>query len=217
MDHLIIASAGGFALEVVAYAEDIVRAGKASFAIKGFLDDTKVKDARHAGYPVLGAIDMPVDPKALYIIGIGAPEVRKAVAGTLTAKGAQFATLIHPQSYVATSAKIGAGSIITPFAFVGPEAQIGNHCLLNVHSSAGHESCIGDYCVLAPYAGTHAQAVLGEEVFMGSNACITLRMKVGARAKIAAGAVVYNDVAPDMLALGNPARTKRHTDSDAST
>ena len=204
MSDLIIIGAGGFGLEVAAYAEDMTRAGKENFVLKGFLDDTKTPSSRHAGYPVLGKIGPPFDPAISYVIAVGTPEWRKALADKLHAGGARLASIVHPQSYVAAGALIGPGSVIAPFAFVGPEARIGNHCVLNVHACAGHECRIGDCCVLSPYASLQGSARLGEGVFLGSHACITC-VTIGDKARIAAGAVVYNDVPSGALALGNPA------------
>ena len=121
--------------------------------------------------------------------------------------GARFATIIHPQSYVAASAAIGTGTIIAPFAFVGPEARIGNHCVLNTHVSAGHESTMSDGCVLSPAASLHGGARLETGVFLGSHACV-LRVTIGPKARIAAGAVAYGDVPGGAFALGNPAAFK---------
>jgi sugar O-acyltransferase (sialic acid O-acetyltransferase NeuD family) len=202
MSDLIIIGAGGFGLEVAAYAEDMTRAGKADFVVKGFLDDIKMPSSRHAGYPVLGKIEPPFDSEISYVIAIGIPDSRKILAGKLG--GARLASIIHPQSYVAGSAEISPGTVVAPFAFVGPEARIGNHCVLNTHTCVGHESRVGDYCVLSPHAGLQGGAQLGEGVFLGSQVYIT-RVTIGNRARVAAGAVVYIDVPPEALALGNPA------------
>jgi len=205
MNILIIVGAGGFALEVAAYAEDVTHAHVSGYTIKGYLDDTKQVGMCRGGYPVLGNTDMPVDKNALYIVAVGMPESRKLLTEKLAAKGAKFTTIIHQLSYVAENAQIGAGSIVAPFAFVGPEAHVGKHCVLNVHSCVAHESRIGTYSVLSPYAATHGGAVLSSGVFMGSNAIITAKQHIGENATIAAGAVVYNEIPAGKLAMGNPA------------
>jgi len=204
MSDLIIIGAGGFGLEVAAYAEDMTRAGKAAFTLKGFLDDTKPTSSRHASYPILGKIESAFDTNVAYVIAVGMPEGRKSIAGKLHAGGVRLASIVHPQSYVAASAAIGPGSVVAPFAFVGAEATIGRHCVLNVHVCVGHESRVGDCCVLSPYANLQGGARLGDGVFLGSQACITC-VTIGDKARIAAGAVVYNDVPSGTLALGNPA------------
>jgi len=204
--HMIIVGAGGFGLEVAAYVEDIIRARGLDFGIAGFLDDRKAVGAAHAGYSVLGNTESDIAKDALYIIALGQPQHRRAMAEKLTKRGAKFATLMHPAAYVAATAKIGVGCIIAPFAFVGPEAQLGVHTLVNVSATVGHEAVIGDYGVLAPHANIHGAAQLAEDVFVGSSAVVTNGQSIGARGKVAAGAVVYSDSPADVTTLGNPAR-----------
>ncbi|MDP9127923.1 MAG: NeuD/PglB/VioB family sugar acetyltransferase [Pseudomonadota bacterium] len=209
MSNLVIVGAGGFGLEVAGYAEDVIRSDKVQLTIKGFLDDTKPQGARHAGYPVLGTTEIAAEPGSLYVIAVGEPAQRETLAQKLAAKGAQFASILHPTCYVAGTAKIGAGVIIAPFAFVGPEAVIGNHAVMNVFASAGHEALIGDYAVLSPYAALHGNARLGDGAFMGSHACVTGNISLGERAVLAAGSVAYNSVPPGVTAIGNPAAFRK--------
>ncbi len=205
MSNLIIAGAGGFGLEVAASAEDIARAGKQALTLKGFLDDTKPAGTKHAGYPVLGPTDLPPERDAVYAIAVGTPEGRRLLAGRLLARGARFATLLHPACHVAATAQIGAGSVLAPFSLAGPETHIGMHTVFNVYATAGHESRIGAFCVLSPYASVHGSATLGSGVFLGGQAFVTARVTVGDNAKISAGSIVYNDIPSDALAMGNPA------------
>ncbi len=208
MTDLIIVGAGGFGLEVAAYAEDIKEAGIQDLTVKGFLDDTKTAGTLQGGYPILGPTTMPIDTQALYVIAVGNPLSRQALAEKLTRGGAQFTSLFHPTAYIAESAEIGDGCIFAPFSFVGPQARLGNHCLLNIYASAGHECVISDHCALAPYAGTHASSILEESVFLAAHAVVTNGIRIGAGAKLAAGAVAYTDVPPNASALGNPARVR---------
>ncbi|MDD3183290.1 MAG: NeuD/PglB/VioB family sugar acetyltransferase [Alphaproteobacteria bacterium] len=206
MSSLIIVGAGGFGLEVAAYAQNCIAAGRLSVELKGFLDDTKSVGTLHYGLPVLGGTTTAIDPEALYILALGDPAHRQTLHAKLTANGAKFATLVHPMAYVAPTAQISEGSILAPFSFAGPLTQIGKHVVINIYASVAHETSIGDFTVLSPYAGTHAAATMGETVFLGAHAVITKDVHIGNKAKIAAGAVAYNDIPADVTALGNPAR-----------
>lgn len=206
MTSLIIVGAGGFGLEVAAYAQDCVSAGCAAFAPKGFLDDTKPVGTLHHGLPVLGGTASTLDPEALYVIAVGDCLHRRTLCEKLSAKGARFATLIHPSAYVASTSHIAEGCVLAPFAFAGPASRIGAQCILNIYASVAHDSTLGAWCTLSPYAGTHGGSVLGEAVFMGAHATVTNGVSVGNEAKIAAGAVAYNDIPEGTIAMGNPAR-----------
>lgn len=205
MTALIIIGAGGFGLEVAAYAEDLAKQAH-SLTIRGFLDDTKAVGAFHAGYPILGGTATAVDPTAHYIIALGHPHHRLTLTEKFAARGVRWARLVHPLAYVAATAKIGNGCIIAPFAFIGPETVLHDQVLVNVHATVGHEAQIGTSTVLSPYANINGAAQLGDGVFVGSNATIVNGATIGARSKISAGAVVYNDIPADVRALGNPAR-----------
>lgn len=201
MKKLVIIGAGGFGLEVAAYAEDC-----GEWVVEGFLDDTKPVGSFHAGYPILGPTTRPLDPAASYVLAVGWPEHRHKLAAIYEELGARFASLIHPRAYVSSSAILGLGCIVAPFAFIGPAARLGRQVLVNVHAVIGHEAQVGDYAVLSPLAGVHGAARLAMEVFMGSGGQIARGVTVGARSRVAAGAVVYGDIPPDQMALGNPAR-----------
>lgn len=207
-NYLVIVGAGGFGLEVAAYAEDIIRMRGIDFRISGFLDDTKPRGAVHGGYPVLGNTEEELDPQALYVIALGWPAHRRALTEKLKERGAKFATFMHPAAYIASTATIGVGSIIAPFAFVGPQAVLGAQVVANVGAVVGHEAQVGDCSVLAPHADVHGAAVLDANVFIGSGATVTNGKRVGAGSKISAGAVVFQDIPAGVTALGNPAKAR---------
>jgi len=208
--RLVIIGAGGFGREVLAYARDAGRdyVDGARFEGVDFLDDRA--DALD-GFPVearvLGAIDDgPLGPEDRVIVAVGDPAARFALVQRLRARGATFATVVHPTAYVAPAARIGAGTVLAPFAFVGPSARIGEHCALNTYASAGHDAVIGRYGVLSPYAVINGAVRLHDGVFMGTHATVVVGNEVGAWSKIAAGAVALRDVAAGSLVLGNPGK-----------
>jgi sugar O-acyltransferase (sialic acid O-acetyltransferase NeuD family) len=208
MSSLIIVGAGGFGLEVAAYAKDCLKAGLLPHEPRGFLDDTRAKGSVHAELPVLGNTEGSIDVEAVYLIALGNPESRYKIAAKLTQNGARFATLLHPASYIASTAIIGQGSIAAPFSFIGPQSQTGNHVLVNIYASVAHESSLGHFSTLCPYAGTHASAKIGEGVFFGAHSIVTNNVSIGSWSKLAAGSVVYSDVPVKASVMGNPARFK---------
>ncbi|MDX9689476.1 MAG: hypothetical protein EOM37_02145 [Proteobacteria bacterium] len=208
MTSLILLGAGGFGLELLAYAQDCKKAGSLSCSIKGFLDDSKPVGTLHGGAPILGPTDSELDKEAIYMVALGMPAARKALADKVTTKGGKLLSLIHPSAYTASTAQIGDGSILTPFSFAGPECVIAENVLLNLYASVAHESHVGAHSVLSPYAGTQARAKLANSVFCGAHTAITYGVKVGTGAKIAAGSIVYSDLADGAEAFGNPARMR---------
>ncbi len=117
-------------------------------------------------------------------------------------------------------AHIRGGSVLDKNVHIGSyteikTAQIGNGV------RAGHFSYIGDAklgrdvnvgagCVFANYDGKNKyRCVIGDKVFLGSNATLVAPVKIGARAVVGAGAVVTRNVSAGTTVAGVPARVMR--------
>lgn len=207
MNRLVIAAAGGFGRELAAYARD------AGFEVAGFLDDDEAAGASLHGpdreVGLLGPIGsyVPRDGE-LVAIGIGHAATRSRVGEALAGLGAQFATIVHPTAWVAPTASLGRGVAVAPFACVGPGATLGELSMLNTYASLGHDAVVGRSCVLASYSVATGYSTLEDEAFLATHAVVTPGRRVGARARVSAGAVVFQDVPAGWLAAGNPARAR---------
>ena len=130
---------------------------------------------------------------------------------------------IHPFSHltrcvVRRGASVGPFARLRPGAEVGPRAHVGNFVemkasLLGEGAKANHLSYIGDATVGAGAnigAGTITcnydgaakhRTEIGEGAFIGSDTALVAPVRVGARALVAAGSVVTEDVPDDAMAL----------------
>lgn len=206
---VVIVGAGGFGREVLQYVRDAF-AGDASVRVKGFLDD-RPPDLSGFGLdvPVLGDTHgYAPQPGDRFVIAVGLPALRTALAERLAARGARFLTVVHPLAFVAASARLGQGCILAPFATVGAHTVVGDHSVLTFYASVGHDARVGRSCALSPHSVTNGGSVLGDEVFLGAHAVVNPLQRVGDRAKVAAGAVVYRPVPAGTLAAGNPAKAR---------
>lgn len=205
---VLIIGAGGLGREVHQYAVDTLNEG--AFEIIGYLDDSAEGFERSGQtLPVLGDVQSHVPTAEYrYLMAIGDPTVRSRVTQELLSRGAAFLAITHPMSYVAASAKIGAGCIVAPFATVGAGAIIKPFTHLHFYASAAHDTNVGPFASLSPYAVANGQSSIGECAFLGTRATINPAKKVGASAKVTAGSVVYRDVPPGSIADGNPAKTR---------
>ncbi len=205
MRDIVIVGAGGFAKEILQYAQDLC-AADAGYRVKGFLDrDRSRHGTTHAGYPVLGAEDSYAPAAGdIFLLALGTAEAKKRAVAILQEQGAEFLTLVHPQAYVAPSARVGTGAVICPFAYVGPDAIVEEFVLVNLYASCGHDTRIGRYAILGPYACTNGHVTIEEAVFLATHATVTVGKRVGRGSIVAAGGVVVRDVPPGVLAAGNP-------------
>ena len=204
---IVLVGAGGLGREVLNYVREAIRPSP-HMRVKGFLDDDPgASRPDRCEVPILGSIaDYRIEPQDRFVMTIGDCVKRAELTRKMEARGARFMTITHPTAYVAPNATVGNGCIVGPFCAIGSEAQVGDHVLLTWYSSLAHDSNCGSFAVLSPYSTANGGAILEEGVFLGTHAVIHPKIRVGAGSKVASGSVVYRDVPPNSMALGNPAK-----------
>jgi sugar O-acyltransferase (sialic acid O-acetyltransferase NeuD family) len=218
---VVLAGAGAFALEVEQYILDCHAAGHGLFGSDGspvakaelvglhFDGPDRQRDFLTKPLMLLDSSSyLPSDVHFLIAIGVDA-QARRKVWTNLRSRGARFAKLVHPTSWVAPNARLGEGSIICPFAYVGILADLGRNVTLSVHASIGHDAIVGDHSFLSPYACIAGKVTLGEACFLGTSSVVIPQKTIGPFSKISAGAIACQDAAPNSLLIGNPAKVLR--------
>ena len=207
MDQLVIVAAGGCGREVLQWVKDI-NAVDNRWNIKGFIDDNlNALDGLKCSVPVLSTIDAyEIQPDDRFVCCIGSSKTRKTVVDKLKAKGAVFATLIHPNAVIADSCTLGEGVIIYPYALISDNAVIGDHCIINMYSSVAHDSVLGEYCTISAHCDITGMCRLGDRVFMGTTSNMVPGSRIGDDVYICAGSTVMGRVRAGNKMLGNPAK-----------
>src|SRR5438094_666821 len=148
--NVVVVGASGFGRELLQYVHDAYRNDPA-VRVKGFLDDdpAKIDSIRKTtGVDIVGdTLTYAIEEEDRFIISLGDPGLRRALAGRLARRGAKFISVIHPTAYLAPTARIGEGCIIGPFAMVGSYANLEDHVLLNLYSAVGHDVHIAAFSV----------------------------------------------------------------------
>ncbi len=206
MEDLIIINAGKFGREVLAWAQDAIRAG-AQWRIKGFLDGRPdALKGIDCGAAIIGtAGDYVPQQNDVFLPALGDPQSKQQYCRPILEKGGRFANLIHPTANIGPRVKLGRGIILAPFTSLTCDLEIGDFVTFGVFSGAGHDTRIDDWCQLSGHCGVNGNAVLEEGAFLGSHACILPGAKVGAWAFVGAGSVVLRRVAAGAKVFGNPA------------
>jgi len=110
-------------------------------------------------------------------------------------KGARIGTGVHIGNFgEVKDSTLGPGTRMGHFSYIG-DATIGR----NVNIGAGTITCNYD-------GATKHPTEIGDDVFIGSDTMLVAPLKIGARARTGAGAVVTRDVPADTLVVGIPAR-----------
>lgn len=207
MQNLYIIGAGGFGREIALILNVIERIQGKCWNVIGFLDDTENPLAdKKSGLKVVGTI-RDFFPKAddVLVMGISAPEAKYRLVGMLKARGANFASIIHPYAYLGEYNEIGEGVVIYGGFSMSVNCRIGSFTSI-LSCCVGHDSWIGDYATISAQCNIMGNTTIGERVFMGGNVAVAPKVNIGAGANICVGSVLIRDVPQGAKMLGNPAR-----------
>ena len=80
------------------------------------------------------------------IVAIGNNRVRASLQRKQKELGYDIPTLIHPTSYVSSSARIGEGTVVEPMAIINANACIHDGCIISVGSIVDHDAVVEEYC-----------------------------------------------------------------------
>jgi UDP-N-acetylglucosamine acyltransferase len=107
--------------------------------------------------------------------------------------------------------RIGDRNVFREFVTVheatgdGNFTRIGDDNLLICYAHVAHDCALGNHVVMSGYAGLAGHCVVGDCAVFGANAGVHQFCRVGAYAMLGGCSKVVPDVAPFMIADGNPA------------
>lgn len=138
------------------------------------------------------------------IAAVGSPDVRRRLVGGWP--GNRWFTLISDRAWVSPEATIALGATIAPMAVVNRYAAIGPHVIVNTGATISHDSTVGEFTAVGPGVSVGGCSSIGAGVVLGIGATICDHVTIGDGAFVAAGAVVVDNVAPQTVVMGVPAK-----------
>ena len=138
------------------------------------------------------------------VVAVSKNEVLKRLADRLRA--AEWATLVHPFSFVDPSAKLGPGTVVFAGALVQPEVVMGGHCVVNTGASLDHGCRCADFVQVAPVARLAGNVTCGEGVMVGIGASVHQGATLGGWSTLGGGAFLKGSLASGLTAVGIPAK-----------
>ena len=185
------------AWRLVGYTDPDPTASAGALAGVTWLGDDATYAARRDGDPA--------HARPALILGFrGAAADRDRVAATFD--GAEWAVVIHPRAWVATSATLDPGVVVLAGAIVNAGATVGAHGLINSAAIVEHDVIVGPGTHVAPGAVIGGGTRIGADATIGLGAVIRDHVSIGDRAVVGMGAVVVDDVPADTTVVGVPAR-----------
>ncbi|MGM9904425.1 MAG: 2,3,4,5-tetrahydropyridine-2,6-dicarboxylate N-acetyltransferase [Enterococcus sp.] len=127
---------------------------------------------------------------------------------------------IEPGAIIREQVTIGDQAVIMMGAIINIGAAIGERTMIDMGAILGGRAIVGSHCHIgagAVLAGVIEPAsakpvVVEDGVLIGANAVIVEGVRIGQNAVVAAGAVVLEDVAPETVVGGTPARVLKIKD-----
>ncbi len=204
---VILVGTGGHAKVLVDICE---RMGK--FKIVGCTSqDSEI--SRFCGYKIYGSDS---NLEAIFakgitsaILAVGDNKIRKKLAKMLKEIGFDVVTLIHPNSIVSKSARIGKGTCVMPGAVINADAKIGDCAIVNTNSNIDHDCVIGDYAHIAPGSSLAGNVSVGEGTLIGVGSSVKPGVKINKWSVVGVGSTVVRDLLKQKTYFGNPATERK--------
>ncbi|MDR1135068.1 MAG: acetyltransferase [Clostridiales Family XIII bacterium] len=216
MKELYIIGAGGFGREV-ADTVHAINARTPKYNLTGFIDDDEsvwgsvineipVRGGREYLKEVCAEIDGTLGIFA--VIAMASAKFKKIIARDLD-EFVVWENIIHPTAVVSRFAAMGCGNIIQQHTFISANVKVGNHCMLNNGSSMGHDAVLCDFASVMNFCDITGGVRVGEGAYLGTSVAVIPDVTIDENAFICAGSVVFKDVLPNAVMIGNPAKRKR--------
>jgi acetyltransferase EpsM len=207
-EKMVIWGASGHARVV---AEIVRLNGK--YGIYGFLDDLNPRrhNTTFCGSRILGGREQldQIQKSGIrhLILGFGDCQARLKLSEFVREeKGFDLVTAIHPNATVASDAQVGVGTVIAAGAVASSASRIGENVIINTCASIDHECEIQDGVHISPGAHLGGRVVVGRGTWIGIGATVKDEVRIGENSLVGAGAAVLEDLPPNVVAYGSPAR-----------
>ncbi|MDG4658054.1 acetyltransferase [Ectobacillus antri] len=146
-----------------------------------------------------------IHPDAKLVIALEDNGVRKNIMRKLMLSSNSYATIIHQQAVISSSAKIGQGTVIMPGAVINADAIVGDHVIINTRAVVEHDNVVEDFAHISPGAVLAGGVGIKQGVHIGANATVLPNILVGEWTTVGAGAVVVTNMPSYVTAVGVPA------------
>jgi len=213
LQPLIVVGIGGFGRETLDVVEALERTEPhPRFRLRGAVDDApsalNLQRLAERGVSYLGTAEdwLRSAQPCVYLIGVGSPKVRAAIADRWDHAGHRAATAVHPTAAIGSRTLLAPGTIVCAGAQVSTNVQLGRHTHVNPNATIGHDSVLQSFVSVNPGAVVSGEVELGEGCLIGAGAVVLQGLRVGREATVGAAACVVADVAAGATVKGVPAR-----------
>jgi len=203
VQDLLILGAGVHEIEMAEIVERVNAVGPA-WNLLGFISPKGRRlGEKLNGYPVLGPAEALADfPRASLLPGNDWP-----FSSELPRE--RMATLVDPTCFVSRTAQIGRGCVFFPHGFIGLNARVGDRAFALDGCVVNHDSVVEDRVTFASHVVLAGGVHVEPECYLGQSCTVRQNLRIGRDSLIGMAAVVVDDVPPNSVMVGNPARRLR--------
>lgn len=212
--RLVIVGTGGTSVDIFDAVLAQRATGDASFEPFCFLDDnpSRIGQLLH-GLPVRGPLDSAGEmADCVFINGIGSPNNfwrRDEFVRRLGVAPDRFVTVVHPTASISSMASVDLGTAILQHVTICANARIGSHVVILPNTVVSHDCTVGDFTCITGGVCLSGNVDVEAFCYLGSNCTVLGGRRIQARSLVGMGSVVLDDVQPNSVVVGNPARFLR--------
>ena len=180
------------------------------FSVVAFcLDGEYVTDNNFDGLPVIPFEELSIafphtDHSVFVALGYSSLNaLRKEKYLVAKSLGYELPSYVSSNASVLNDGAIGENCFILEDNTIQPFVKIGNNVTLWSGNHIGHHSVINDHSFISSHVVVSGGVEVGEQCFIGVNATLRDRIKVGARTVIGAGSLLLKSAEPDGVYIGN--------------
>lgn len=150
----------------------------------------------------------------LYVIGIGDGAIRKKIYKKFN--NLKFTNIIHPSATFGrmqlNELQRQKGNIVGAGVRFSNNIKMGKFGIFNSNATIAHDCIIDDFVTISPGANIAGNVHLHEEAFIGIGATVIQgknlheKLHVGPNSIVGAGGVAINNIAPNAIVKGIPAK-----------
>jgi sugar O-acyltransferase (sialic acid O-acetyltransferase NeuD family) len=178
-------------------------------------NDVSKHGADFYGFPVLGGVervsDLAGDDVVFVNLITGSTTARFETSRDIVRRGGTLGNFIHP-SIDLMMTQIGLGNYLQEAVILQAEVVLGNNSSIHMGTLVGHETRIGSSVFVAHGVSISGCCEIGDGTFIGTNASVLPRVRIGRWVTVGAGCVVNKDVPDYSVIVGNPGRVIRTVD-----
>ena len=174
-----------------------------------FVDDKKSHEKFLLDLPVYHSSELnTLKNKGIKFIAceIANGKTRLRIKETIEKLGYELVNVIHQNTYISKSVKIGKGNYIKSAAVIETNTRIGDCCLIDNGSIIAHDNWIGNGCHIAPGASLGSSITIGDFTVIGIGACVSTNVKIGKNCIISVGSSVTKDIPNNSIVEGIPGK-----------